>query len=50
MADLQIFAKSQKNQNLVLFGDQILSTDLEIAYIAVTSRYCTSFGVCIALV
>ena len=25
-----------------------MSTDLEIAYIADTSRYCTSFGVCIA--
>ena len=49
MADLQLFAKSPWNNNLVICGDQILATDFKIVYIAVPSLYYTFFDVYIAL-
>ena len=45
MADLQIFAKSQKHHNLVFFGDQFLAKGFEIVYIAVHHRITRLFDV-----
>ena len=49
MADLQIFAKSQKNNNLVFCDDQILATGFEIVHIPFHRGFTRLFDVYITL-
>ena len=49
MADLQIFAKSQKNHNLVFYGDQILATGFKMHILPLHHRTTRPFDVYITL-
>ena len=49
MADLQIFAKSQKNHNLVFYGDQILATGFKMHILPLHHRITRPFDVYITL-
>ena len=49
MADLQIFAKSQKNHNLVFYGDQILATGFKMHILPLHHRTTCPFDVYITL-